>query len=216
MDEMFHVLDVTSIIHVVYWAQFFEMVKNVSGAIVECGIGRGRSLLIHSVLNKINSVDGRYRQIYAFDSFEGFPEPRPEDDSFRNPKKGEWSHSPSGKYEYNSEFISQVLFNAGIEDFDNYVTLTKGFFSETLINYNGGPIAILHLDGDLYESYRDPLEALYNQVVPGGVIVFDDFTTEKKGEDRFPGGRKATEDFFLDKPETFQTSIRGTPYVVKV
>ena len=216
VDEMFHVLDVANIIHVVYWTHFFEMVKDVSGAIVECGIGRGRSLLIHSVLNKITSDGGRYRKTYAYDSFEGFPEPKPEDNSFRQPKKGEWSHSPSGKYKYSSEFISQVLLNAGIEDFEKYVTLTKGFFSETLSNYDGGPIAILHLDGDLYESYRDPLDALYNQVAPGGLIVFDDFTTVKNGEDRFPGGRKAAEDFFLDKPEIFQTSIRGTPYVVKI
>jgi hypothetical protein len=217
VDEVFHVLDIVNIIHVVYWARFFEMVKDVSGTIVECGVGRGRSLLIHTALNRIIAGNtGRYRQTYAFDSFEGFPEPHPEDDSFRKPRKGEWSHSPSGKYQYNSDFISNVLFNAGIKNFDKYVTLIKGFFSETVTNYEGGPIAILHLDGDLYESYRDPLNILYDQVAPGGVIVFDDFTTEKNGEDRFPGGRKAAEDFFADKPEGFQNSIRGTPYIIKI
>ena len=217
VDEAFHVLDIGNIIHVLYWLQFFELVKDVPGSVVECGIGRGRSLLIHSVLNKLLSWEnGRPRSTYAFDSFEGFPEPRPEDNSFRNPKKGEWSHSPSGKYEYNIEFIYRVLSNAGLINPHKEVSLVKGFFSETLSNYDGGPIAILHLDGDLYESYRDPLNILYEQVASGGVIVFDDFTTISSGEDRFPGGRKAVEEFFADKPEKLINSIRGTPYVLKI
>lgn len=217
VDETFHVLNMGNVGYVLYWARFFEMVKSVPGSIVECGIGRGRSLIVHTALNRIFGKEGGGgRKTFAFDSFEGFPDPVEEDKSFRNPQKGEWSHSPSGKYQYSPEFIYQVLANADMADVRNSVTLRKGFFSDTLPHYDGGPIALLHLDGDLYVSYRDPLNLLYDKVVPGGVIIFDDFTTFKNGEDRFPGGRAATEEFLADKPEELQDSIRGTPYIVKL
>lgn len=163
----------------------------------------------------LDAAEGGQREIVGFDSFAGFPKPEPQDTSFRNPKEGEWSHSPSGKYEYSMEFIYRVLDKARLGEAVKRVNLEKGFFSDTLPHYSGGPIAILHLDGDLYVSYRDPLNNLYDKVVPGGVIVFDDFTTEKAGEDRFPGARMATEEFFADKPEQLRDSIRGTPYLVK-
>lgn len=217
MDEAYHVLNAENISYVLYWSRFFEMTKNVPGSIVECGIGRGRSLIIHSVLNMIlDKENGGDRKAYAFDSFEGFPAPAVEDDSFRKPQKGEWSHSPSKKYKYSPEFIHEVLGKAGIKNSTDRVVLTKGFFADTLPLYDGGPIAILNLDGDLYVSYRDPLNLLYDQVVPGGVIIFDDFTTINSGEDKFPGARKATEEFLADKPEKLQNSILGTPYIEKL
>ncbi len=217
MDEAYHSLNIGNIGYVLYWARFFEMVKNISGTVVECGIGRGRSLVVISALNRIFSKEGGGgRKIFGFDSFEGFPAPAVEDESYRDPKKGEWSHSPSRKYQYSPEFIYGVLANAGMKDAKDIVSLSKGFFCDTLPHYNGGAIALLHLDGDLYISYRDPLNLLYDKVAVGGVIIFDDFTTKKAGEDRFPGGRKATEEFLADKPEELQDSIRGTPYIVKL
>jgi len=88
IDEKYHQLNIGNINNVIYWSKFFEMVKDVKGDIVECGVARARSLIILSTLNKIYGLD---RQIYGYDSFEGFPEPTIEDVSFRNTKKGEWS-----------------------------------------------------------------------------------------------------------------------------
>ncbi|MEQ8667379.1 MAG: TylF/MycF/NovP-related O-methyltransferase [Rhodospirillales bacterium] len=192
------------------------MVKNVDGAIVECGIGRGRSLVVLSALNTLlGDGHGGGREIFGFDSFQGFPEPRPEDASYREPKKGEWSSSPSGMYEYSPDFILEVLACANLEGKVKRDALHKGFFCETLPTFDCGTIAILHLDGDLYDSYRDPLLNLYDRVAVGGVIVFDDFATVPDGPDRFPGGRQATIEFFADKPEDLRNTNRGTPYVIK-
>lgn len=52
------------------------------------------------------------------------------------------------------------------------VRLIKGWFHETVPVYQG-QIALLHLDGDLYESYRVPLQHLYSKVARGGVIMFE-------------------------------------------
>ena len=73
--------------------------------------------------------------------------------------------------------------------------LVKGFFDQTLSSYEG-KIALLHLDGDLYESYKVSLNVLYRKVVRGGIIMFDEYA-----DPRWVGARKAIDEFFADKPE---------------
>jgi hypothetical protein len=215
IDEVFHQLNLGNIGNVIYWWKFFELTKDIAGDIVECGIGRGRSMLVISAINALlEKHEGGQRQIYGYDSFEGFPEPSKEDDSYRNPKKGEWANSPSGKYQYNQSFINTVLQMGNIPDFENTI-LTKGFFSESLKNHPNNPIAILHVDGDLYESYMDTLGNLFSKVSKGGVVVFDDFLAKKVEDDRWPGARKAVEEFFGEQINELKTSERGTPYLIK-
>ena len=62
---------------------------------------------------------------------------------------------------------------------------------ETLQNNENIPdkIAILRLDTDWYESSKFELETLYNNVVSGGVIIFDDYY-------HWDGQRRAVDDFF--------------------
>ena len=216
VDEAYHILNIGSISLVLYWYQFFTMIKEVPGCIVECGVGRARSLTILSSLNKImDSVGSGGRKIYAYDSFQGFPKPSPEDDSPRKPQEGEWSRSPSGKYEYSPDFIRMVIENANMPESNDWLKLTKGFFCDSLKDFPEDEIAILHVDADLYQSYLDVLNALYQKVVTGGIIVFDDFQyVDNKGE-RWPGARKAVNEFFADKGQVLKQSIRGTPYIIK-
>ena len=215
IDERFHQLNIGNIGNVIYWWKYFQIVSNVEGDIVECGIGRGRSLLVMSAINSLlEKKEGGQRSVFGYDSFEGFPEPTKEDDSFRKPKKGEWSASPSGKYQYTQDFIRKVLTEGGIAN-ANEIILTKGFFCDTLPHHPDRPIAILHVDGDLYLSYMDTLKYLYPKVSRGGLIVFDDFLAKKEDEDRWPGARKAVEDFFGEQSKNIKVSERGTPYLIK-
>ena len=131
------------------------------------------------------------------------------------PKLGEWSKSPSGKYEYSEKFILEVL-NLSNLSLKNYpLELKKGFFSETLPKHPDRPIAILHIDGDLYQSYRDCLEYLYQNVSSGGLIIFDDFMLDEEKNEKFPGARKAVQEFLLDDYKNLQRSIGGNPYYCK-
>ena len=72
-----------------------------------------------------------------------------------------------------------------------YVTLIKGLFNKTLLNYPGKQIALLHIDCDLYEGYLTVLETLYHRVVKGGLILFDEYDVKA-----FPGAAKAVDCFF--------------------
>ncbi len=216
IDEKFHQLNIGNIGNVIYWWKFFEIIKNISGDIVECGIGRGRSLLVISAINQLlDKNEGGERIIYAYDSFEGFPEPTDEDKSARNPKKGEWSYSPSGKYKYSEDFIKLVLTEANISFKDNQLELKKGFFGDSLKNHPDRPIALLHVDGDLYQSYMDVLKLAYHKVVPGGLIVFDDFLSNNKESERWPGALIAVKDFLGEDYKKIIASERGTYFFIK-
>jgi O-methyltransferase len=79
-----------------------------------------------------------------------------------------------------------VLRRLGVDE--ARVHLVPGLFEETLVRTDTGPIELLHLDGDWYESTRVCLEVLYDRVVPGGYVVIDDYGF-------WPGARQATDEF---------------------
>lgn len=208
IDERFHQLTCYNVLSVASFTSFIKKIDDIEGDIVECGIGRSRSLIILASL-LVNS--SKQRSLYAFDSFEGFPEPTKEDYSHRNPKKGEWSSSPSGKYTYNEEFCLTVLKEAEIPLDKISLKITKGFFADSLPQAKINKIALLNIDGDLYSSYKDCLTYLYDKVVPGGIILFDDFSDESDKSPVFPGARQATYEFL---GEELYSQIKKNEYGV--
>jgi hypothetical protein len=95
------------------------------------------------------------------------------------------------------ETVMKVLQDGRVPDriVRERVHLVKGLFGETLRTYDGS-IALLHLDCDLYQSYLTTLQTLYGKVARGGIIMFDEYA-----DDRWPGARRAIDEFFADKPE---------------
>jgi hypothetical protein len=185
-----------------YYASLYTHILSKEGAVVECGVGKGRTFLYFSFL----ASQEKNRNLWGFDSFEGFPEPAKEDASVRSPKKGEWSGVSVND-------IHNTLLTAGIsKDFIAKNThLVKGFFSDSLANYPGDPIALLHIDGDLYESYKDVLTKLYPFVISGGLILFDEYNTEA-----WPGATKAVQEYFKDEVKNICfDSGSGKYYFVK-
>lgn len=186
-------LGVTTAGRFLYYRRLFALAAESSGDVVECGVGKGQTLLMWAALTY---DEAQHRQIWGFDSFEGFPLPTAEDTSPRNWRQGEWAVSTP-------ETIRDLFLRAGYptEWFRAHVTLVKGFFAESLIKYTGDRIALLHLDVDLYESYRECLNQLYDKVAPGGVIAFDEYMGTFEYINA-PGGRQAIDEFF---------STRGIP-----
>jgi O-methyltransferase len=58
---------------------------------------------------------------------------------------------------------------------DGQVRFLKGWFKDTLPNAPVGRLAILRLDGDMYESTIQALDALYDKLSPGGFVIVDDY-----------------------------------------
>ena len=73
-----------------------------------------------------------------------------------------------------------------------------------------GKIALLHLDVDLYQSYKDCLTHLFPKVASGGVILFDERESET-----YPGGKKAIDEFMIGRPEKLLAGALRQAYFVK-
>jgi hypothetical protein len=187
----------------IYFYDLLCKVANVEGDIVECGVGWGRSLFAFALLSELFD---RERKIYGFDSFQGFPEPTREDEAQRhNIKKGRYSTTKEGVIRY--------LVNSGMNRtfIDGKIILIEGYFSQTLREYSGRAIALLHLDCDLYQSYKESLHSLYPKMARGGVIAFDDYHEK----DKFPGAKKAIDEFFTGREEISRSNMINRYYAIK-
>ena len=152
----------------------------IAGNIVECGVGRGVSFFL---LGKWATHLGLGGRLYGFDSFRGFPQPSPEDQSPRRPRRADWSDTS----------VAHVRGHFEAADLSDYysahVKIVEGFFEETLISTDISQICFLHLDCDLYQSYRTALQVLAPLVDGRGVILYDEY-----GSPRWPGATRATDE----------------------
>lgn len=190
-----------------YFKRLFDVVREIDGDIVECGVGHGSSLLMLAFLVK---EEMKGRKVWGFDSFEGFPEPSEHDQSPRDPKAGELG----GASVY---AVLDLLIRSGLdrEFVESQVTLIKGYFDESLPKYRGSSISLLRLDVDLHDSYAVALRELYPKVARGGIVMFDEYmgTTEHL---HFPGAQKAIDEYFEPKKCRMQRDrVTGKYYVIK-
>lgn len=183
-----------------FYAQYSK-IGNLPGDLVECGVGRGRTMLYLAFLS---SKESKGRKLWGFDSFAGFPEPAKEDESIRNPKKGDWSDT-------SKELVLGQLKRAGIaeEYIAANVQLVEGFFPQTFDQYNSSPIALLHVDVDLYHSYADVLKFFYPMVVKNGLILFDEYD-----EPKWPGAKQAVDEFLKETHQVLQQDPFSKKYFI--
>lgn len=151
---------------------------DLDGAIVECGVGRGSSLVPLARANRMFSPD---RLVVGFDSFEGFPPAAPQDVGSRIAVEGRVDRWWSG--------TSQEAVRASL---DASAELIPGFFAETLARSMPEQISVLHVDCDLYESTRDVLGYGLPRMQAGGIVILDEY----REQDRWPGATVAIDEAF--------------------
>ncbi|MEW5805691.1 MAG: TylF/MycF/NovP-related O-methyltransferase [Patescibacteria group bacterium] len=164
--------------------------KKIKGNYVECGVWKGGSAAIMAYLAQKHNSD---RQIHLFDSFEGMPEPTVIDGERAAIFSG---GKTSGKQKAIGKTVGVIeeakkLFFSELELDKKNIVFHKGWFQSTIPANKEliGKIAVLRIDADWYESVKVCLEELYNQVIPGGYIIFDDYGF-------WPGCKKAVKEFF--------------------
>jgi len=154
--------------------------ENVPGDLVETGVWRGGScIFMRGVLKALGVKD---RVVWLADSFEGLPKPNAED---YPSDEGNRLHA----YDELSIPLDAVKDTfARYELLDEQVKFLKGWFRDTLPDAPIEKLAVLRLDGDMYESTMDALKNLYDRVSPGGFIIVDDYGA-------YAACRKAVHDF---------------------
>jgi O-methyltransferase len=139
---------------------------NVAGDVAETGVWRGgASIFMKGCLTALGMQD---RTVWVADSFEGLPVPS-------LPQDAGYDFSVD-KVPILAISLEEVQENFRRYDLlDDKVKFLKGWFKDTLHVAPIRQLAVLRLDGDLYESTMDALNALYEKVSPGGFIIVDDY-----------------------------------------
>jgi len=159
--------------------EFFRMIVDLPGDIVELGVYRGASLMSWANFLEIRNMGDRQKQVFGFDNFAGFT-------SF-DPKDGGTDQSvEKGLAGFDAGVFEDILTDAiSIYDKDRFIPykprirLVKGDIEQTVprfIEENPGlRISLIHFDCDLYRPTKVALEAFWPLVVPGGVVLFDEY-----------------------------------------
>lgn len=138
----------------------------VTGLFLEFGVATGATINLIGPLAPV--------RVFGFDSFEGLPE--------------SWGdYMPKGAF---AQPAPNVHCN---------VELVVGYFDKTLPSFlanHEGQVAFLHIDCDLYSSTKTVFETLANRIVPGTVIVFDEYFNYPQWEE---GEHKALSEFLIDR-----------------
>lgn len=141
--------------------------ENVGGDFIETGVMRGGTVILMRAILKAYGVKDRV--VWAADSFEGLPPPNPE--KYAADAGAAWHLRPLT--EVGVEHVKRNFSRYGL--LDDQVKFLRGWFRDTLPTAPVGPLAVLRLDGDLYESTMDALVPLYPKLSKGGFIIIDDY-----------------------------------------
>jgi hypothetical protein len=159
--------------------------RRIPGDFVELGVARGGCAALMALAAK---QTGEKRCFWLFDSYEGLPEPTKED--FEVGRTG--SHLrplPKGSCLGTYQEVQRLLFGELHLERES-INMVKGWFQDTVPPTRAiiGPIALLRIDADWYESVKICLDELYDQVSAGGYVIVDDYGT-------CFGARKAVDEF---------------------
>lgn len=166
--------------------------RGISGDMVECGVYAGAScaLMARAIMDFLPEIgwgpeytlNHNYvgPRVHLFDSFEGIPAPGEHDRELR--------HNVGGESAVSMEDVKANMQTWGIPE--ELLVYHQGLFRETVEPWAASAprIALLRLDGDLYDSTKTCIDELYPLVSPGGYIIVDDFNLS--------GARRATVEYF--------------------
>jgi O-methyltransferase len=151
------------------------LVDDVPGDLVECGVWRGGAcILMRAVLA---AYGDETRCVWLADSFEGLPRP---DAAKYKADKGIRSDLAAGILGVPEAEVRANFQRYGL--LDDQVRFLPGWFKDTLHDAPIDRIAVLRLDGDLYESTIQALDALYPRLSAGGFCIIDDYHAMKPCE----------------------------------
>ena len=136
----------------------------VPGNVAECGIFRGATLLSIGLYLKQRSLG---KKVFGFDSFEGF-----DDDITTDLALVSASDSEKRKGGFSNTSLDLVQRRIRALDPEKTVELVPEFFKKTLGQEKCEQYAFVHLDCDIYESYRAGLQYFYPRLERGGIILF--------------------------------------------
>ena len=197
--------------------EIFKKTIELPGSIVECGVFKGMSLLTFAKLVEVYCPGDTLKRVIGFDTFKGFVSLSSKDgapDTRRGKVKGGWN---AGEFRPSLERLIEIVQRDSMIPRFGRIELVEGDVSKTVPAYvkrnPGLRVSLLHLDLDLYDPTLAALKSLYPLVVPGGVVLLDEY-----GMEGFPGESAAFDEYFgKARPKLVKFPFISTPggYFVK-
>ena len=151
------------------------LADKVEGDLIETGVWRGGATILMKAC--LHARGDTRRRVFVADSFQGLPPP----DLEKYPEDAGDRH-----FKLEHLAVSEEQVRANFERYgllDERVVFLKGWFKDTLASAPIDKLAVMRLDGDMYESTMDALGPLYPKLSEGGFCIIDDYA--------LPGCRKA-------------------------
>lgn len=170
--------------------------QRLAGSYAEFGVFRGGTA--YMTLELAAPVPpSRY---YLFDTFSGTPT-----DSLTPTEVDEGLGQRQWRYDgTSSEYVARLL-----ERWREQIQICEGDVAATVLETETGPLSFVHLDLNASAPTRIALEYVYPRLVPGAVIVFDDY-----GDRKYDDQRAVIEEFFADKTESAIALPTGQAFVI--
>lgn len=168
-----------------------DEVQHLEGQLAECGVFRGSTLIPIGLYLKQR---GSQKVVYGFDSFEGFDDSVSSEIALGGAPNRQKRRGGFG--DTSLDYVSEKVRRFHLE---GHVRLVKGYLATTLPPFANFRFSFVHLDVDIYESYKAGLEFFHPRMVSGGVILLDEYN-----DPPWPGCNKAVDEFLADKPEALQ------------
>jgi O-methyltransferase len=168
--------------------------RGIPGDLAECGVWRGGSMMAAALTLLARGDTSRH--LYLYDTFQGMSEPTDRDVSF----DGQSARTQLQQ----AERGTGIWCEAGLADVRENLRSTgypaeklhfvEGKVEDTIPGVLPGPLAILRLDTDWYESTKHELAHLYPLLAPGGVLIIDDYG-------HWVGAKQAVDEYFAARGE---------------
>ncbi|MGH9320737.1 MAG: TylF/MycF family methyltransferase [Vicinamibacteria bacterium] len=156
------------------------LARDVPGDLIETGVWRGGASIFMRAILKAHEVTDRV--VWVADSFRGLPPPNPE----KYPKDAGDQHHTVAHLRVSREAVEENFRRYDL--LDHQVRFLEGWFRDSLPDAPIERLAVMRLDGDMYESTLDAFVHLYPKLSPGGYVIVDDYGAT-------PACRAAVDDF---------------------
>jgi len=154
----------------------YQLIAHLPGDIIECGVFKGCSLLLWLKLVSMNTPNS-IRKVIGFDFFDPNFVSTLENDTDKNAMGEVFSRCPVTRDDISVEGITDKILSAKFHH--SKFELVKGDLSITSKKYvsdrPGMRIALLYMDVDLEKPTYDALCTMWDRIVPGGIVVFDEY-----------------------------------------
>jgi tetratricopeptide (TPR) repeat protein len=171
--------------------------NSIPGAFVECGTFQGGNAVV--IIRTLLNAGVTDRDIYLYDTFEGFPKPEAIDYEYhvgpaletwqKFKDEGDESEEASSWLKYPLEKVQERVLALGYPK--DRLHFIKGLVENTLPGVAPEKIALLRLDTDFYRSTRHELIHLYPRLQHGGILIIDDYGA-------LEGARIATDEYLKE------------------